>query len=524
VTRVCAAISGPDHRTAKDLAHLAKDAGADLVELRIDQCVAQGAEAHELVRDFASWPLPVLATNRLRDEGGDWHGPEAQRLALLLHAEEQGAAIIDVELAAIERLPRRPQHAELLLSYHDFSGMGDDLTAVFERMCTAGCDYGKLAVTPQDGADLDPVARLCERYARREDAPGLIAIGMGEVGLPTRLLAGAWGCAMTFGRVDDEGSAPGQPHVKELRRCYQVHKQGAQTCIFGVLGDPVRHSLSPLIHNHAFHHDKLDAVYVPFLAHDALGFWRACRDWIDGLSITIPHKQALIGEMDEVEELAWNIGAINTIYRDRDGHSIGANTDAPAAVGCVEELIGEVSGRRVLLLGAGGASRAIAYAMHTAGARVCIANRSRKRGEELAAEIGCTAIPLEDAPGEDYEVLINATSVGMEDLEQSPWPADRHRPDSIVFDTVYTPLDTCLLRDAQRAGCRAITGLHMLIQQAMLQYQRWTGLEAPEPIMHRVALEALSTKWTQLIAGERAPSCDELSETEVEGFLKDGKQ
>ena len=338
------------------------------------------------------------------------------------------------------------------------------------------------------------------------DAPGgLVAIGMGEIGLPSRLLAGAWGCALTFARLDGSaGSAPGQPTITQLDRLYRVRSQGAGTCIFGVIGNPVGHSLSPVMHNAAFVHHGLDAVYVPFLVSDAAAFWRACGNWIDGLSITIPHKTALLPLMHRVDDLARDIGAMNTVVRGEDAATTGLNTDAPAAIACLEEAAGTLPGKRVLLLGAGGVSRALGLAMLRAGTQVTVANRTAERGAELAGELGCASTPLAQAHTVPYDILINGTSVGMNQPGQTPWPAALHRAGTVVFDTVYTPLETRLLRDAVAAGASIVCGLTMLERQAALQYQAWTGLQAPLPLMHRRALEALGTRWTEAVCRQRS--------------------
>jgi len=502
VTAVVVPISAPDTKGLNAQVDRAFEAGADLIELRIDLCAEAGLDPAEAVAAIRGMRLPAIATNRSREEGGAWQGSQTDRLELLRQAAATGADYVDCELTAHQALGELPGRARLVLSHHDFEGMGDDLPEIVQRMYAAGATIAKVAVTPRDAAELDPLAELCARWGSHgEEAipgKGLVAIGMGEHGAPSRLLAGAWGSAWSFGQLDGQGTAPGQPSAIDLLQRYRVANQGPDTRIFGVLGNPVAHSLSPLIHNAAFRADDLDAVYVPFLADDPLAFWRACGAWIDGLSITIPHKTALIEEMDEVEQLALKIGAINTIYRGEEGQTIGANTDAPAAVDCVQKATGSIAGRRVLLLGAGGVSRAVAFALQAAGAEVVISNRTAERAQALADEVGCRWIAAEDATDEPYEVLINGTSVGMES-EHSPWPPELHRPGSVVFDTVYTPLETRLLQDAQATGGTPVCGLSMLVTQALGQYERWTGLEAPEPLMHRVALEALSTRWTTRI-------------------------
>jgi len=451
MVQVAVPIAAADPAAVVALAAQAKAEGADLVELRLDRGarLAQGHGALDaIVATIPRLALPVLATVRHASEHGEWDGSEAERLALLAVADEIGAAWVDIELARYD--PRqRPQRARLILSHHDFAGMGGDLAAVIARMRAQGADVAKVAVTPSDAADLAVIEAL---HHRADGA--LIAIAMGEHGLPSRLLAGAWGAAFTFARLsDDAGSAPGQPTVRELVGRYRVRQQGPGTRIYGVIGNPIAHSLSPLIHNAAFAHLGLDAVYVPFLVGDPVAFWQACSGWIDGLSITIPHKHDLLTRVDRLEPLAQRIGA-------------------------------------------GGVSRAIAFAVAERGATVLIANRGHDRAQELADEVGGEACALDAAPQRRYDVLINGTSVGMGGRDhpspsESPWPRAGHHRDSVVFDTVYTPLETALIKEAQMAGATTVCGLSMFIGQALGQFSRWTGREAPEGLLYRLALERL---------------------------------
>ncbi len=461
----------------------AQIAGADVVELRVDRCVDPAAVISALSR-FA---LPVLLTIRHPSEGGGWAGSEAERLALFQAADGRARAI-DIELAHFSALAWRPARSQLVLSHHDFNGMGGDLSAVVAAMRAAGATIAKVAVTPSDAADLGVIQQL---YANKSGP--LVAIAMGEYGFASRLLAGVWGAAFTFARLDgDAGSAPGQPLVAELIGRYRLREHSDKTRIFGVIGNPVGHSLSPLIHNAAFAALGLDAVYVPFRVVDAAAFWRACGTWIEGLSITIPHKTALISGMNRVEPLVTASGAMNTVWRDEAGAAIGANTDALAIQRCLEETVATLRGRRILVLGAGGVSRAIVTASQAAGAIVAVTNRTHARAEELARHTGATALTAAAALAWPYDVLVNGTAVGMGAPDESPWPAAAHRAGTVVFDTVYTPLETRLLKDAQAAHCRTICGLSMFIAQAAAQCERWTGQHAPEALMQRLALERLA--------------------------------
>ena len=409
----------------------ARAAGADLIEWRIDRCLARGAQAAELVAAIGRSALPVLWTIRDQSEQGDWRGTPAEREAINVQADAAGAKYIDIELGTVGAW--RPQQARLILSYHDFSGMGDDLAGRIARMRALG-GLPKVAVTARDADDL---AVLRDLLVNREG--DLIALGMGEHGLPSRLLAGVWGGYLTFGRLSgDAGSAPGQPTVEELLGLYHLREQRPEWPVFGVIGNPIGHSLSPHLHNPCLAQAGVAAVYVPFLVGDFPRFWRACGAWIAGLSVTIPHKEALLQVGDAngwvVEDAPRRIGAANTLYRGADGAPRLANTDA-VAIRALLEADGSLAGKTLLCLGAGGVARAIAYVGGVAGATVIIANRSLERAQALAAEIPrARAVTFAEAEAVPYDVLVNGTSVGMKDPGSSPWPAHLHRRGTTVFD------------------------------------------------------------------------------------------
>ena len=472
-------------------------AGADLVEWRLDTCQHLGASPDEVIAAIPRSPLPVLLTIRHADETGAWTGSASERCRLLQAADAAGAAYIDIEFAHLADLGTwRPQRARLILSAHDFSGMGSDLVGLVERMRAAG-GLPKIAVTADDASDLAPVRDLL--VSRTGD---LIALAMGEHGLPSRLLAGVWGSFLTFARLDEQaGSAPGQPTVTELVGRYRIHAQRPDWRILGVIGSPIAHSLSPHIHNAVLAQDGVPAVYVPFRVEDPVAFWTSCGPWIHGLSITIPHKHALLKHVDVVEPLVTSIGAMNTIAK-VDGKAHGGNTDAAAIIACVEGAFvqsarGNLHGKTVLCLGAGGVGRAIAHALASRGAKLVIVNRTHARAVELAAEVGGRAVTEAEAYHMPYDVLVNGTAVGMSKGSarplESPWPAARHRAGSVVFDTVYTPLTTRLLHDAQAAGAITVPGLDMFILQAAEQYRRFTGREPDTALMRATALARLNS-------------------------------
>lgn len=468
----------------------AQTAGADLVEWRLDTAIQLGAEPGAVLAAIRQSPLPVVLTIRHASEQGDWTGPEAERFALFHAADQAGAAYLDIELAQDQGW--RPVHARLILSSHDFVGMGQDLSATLAEMERRGA-IGKIAVTARDAADLALV-----RSVLQEQPGKRIVLAMGEHGLPSRVLAGVWGAFLTFARLpEQQGSAPGQPSVTDLVGMYRLHQQQPTWQVFGVIGSPIAHSLSPLIHNAALAAQQIPAVYVPFRVESPREFWQACQSWISGISITIPHKQELMLAVDDLDPLARSIGAMNTIARvpvgQRHGRTVGVNTDAAAIIACVEGgLGGSVAGKRVLCLGAGGVARAVAHALASRGARLAITNRTAERAIQLAAEVGAQALTEAEALAWQFEVLINGTAVGMGKPQETPWPATHQRAGTVVFDTVYTPLETRFLREAQAAGAAIIPGLEMFIHQAAEQYRRFTGNAAPHAVMRAAALARLA--------------------------------
>ena len=461
-----------------DLTRQAAAEGADWVEWRLDTSATQGCDPVAAVAAIPQAAIPVLVTIRHPSETGTWMGTEDARAALLRAADAAGAVAIDCEFAHRAILGTwRPSRAKLILSAHDFTGLGGDLPALVQAMRAAGADLPKIAVMARDAADLAVIRDLAVH--RTGD---LIVLAMGEQGMPSRLLAGVWGTFLTFGRLDgDGGSAPGQPLAKDLKHRYRLHEQRANWPIYGVLGSPIAHSKSPLIHNAALTAAGLPGVYVPFRCEDPVTFWKACGPWIQGLSVTLPHKEKLL-EAAALEPLAEAIGALNTLWQD-GGTVRGANTDAGAIVSCVAGAAGDLRGKSVLVLGAGGVARAAVHALAQAGARVTITNRTRARAEELAAEVGATV--SDDGREVAYDILVNGTSQGMGKPEETPWPAERHRPGTVVFDTVYTPRETRLLRDARAAGATPVYGGDMFLHQAEAQFRRFTGQEAPVGVMAR---------------------------------------
>ena len=267
----------------------------------------------------------------------------------------------------------------------------------------------------------------------------------------------------------------------------------AQTKLYGIMGKPVSHSLSPLMHNAAFQEVGLNNVYVAFEVEDAaeaLDGFRALG--VNGVSVTIPHKQAVIPHLDAIDPVARKIGAVNTLVIN-DQHVQGLNTDWVGAVKALEAVT-ELPGKRVLMIGAGGSARAIGFGLREKKANVVLANRTIAKGQALARDLGCECVPLDHMADVRPEILINTTSVGMTpDVEASPIPAAMLADIEAVMDIVYAPVETRLLREARQAGCRTVDGRYMLLYQGVAQFECWTGAAAPVDVMRSVLFSQLSS-------------------------------
>ncbi|PNW80154.1 hypothetical protein CHLRE_08g380201v5 [Chlamydomonas reinhardtii] len=506
--------------------------GVDIIELRLDFLTDFDPEQH-LEKIIKACPLPYIVTYRPVWEGGKYEGPEPERLAVLKMAALMGAPYVDVEFKASPYFFADPHEVPLstkvILSYHDFKQTPD--AAVLNKLATAmrqaGADIVKLAAMANDIGD---AARMLD-LLRNKDGP-MIALSMGERGQIVRLLAAKYGGHLTFAAMSPErASAPGQPDIGRLAGLFNYRKQSAATKVFGIIGNPVAQSKSPLIHNTAFQHIGFDGVYVPLLVDDLERFLAAFKDYDDfaGFSVTIPHKEAALRAAKDVDPVAAQIGAVNTLIRQADGSFKGYNTDWEAAISAIERGLAGVAGgaaaaaaaaaknagtpaaesplkgRTVVVIGAGGAGRALAFGAAARGARVLIANRSRDRADALAAALAAqygsaaaAAVSYEDLAGGRVvgDVLANSTSVGMApNTEESPVPAAVAGQFKVVFDAVYNPLWTRLLLDAKAGGATPVDGLQMFVGQALEQFRLFTGgSEPPAELMERTVEESMGVK------------------------------
>lgn len=466
--RIIASIGGAG---AEEIARRLRqvDRRADLVEIRLDR-----VPAPEVAGLVTAAPLPVVATCRRRQDGGQFDGEEAERAQRLRAAVRAGAAWVDLEWGSeTARSASAFAPARVILSWHDFNGTPVDLEERLRSMRSAsGATWLKLVPT---ACGLGDLVRL--RHLLR-DASDLVAFAMGPTGAASRLLAPVWGSRATYASGSAEPTAPGQLPVQEMLDLYRLRRAGRSTRVAGLLGWPLGHSLSPRLHNLGYEALGLDWIYVPIETESADGL----RDFlialeIEAASVTLPHKEACIPHLDELDPLARRLGAVNTVLR-RGGVLRGHNTDVEAALAPLRSAVA-LGGKRIALLGAGGAARALAFTLPREGCRVRIFNRTAERARRVAEEAGVEWGRWEDLEGEAYDVLIQATPVGMHPRgDDMPLPEAWLRG-SLVYDLIYNPPETALLRAARRRGLAVLGGVEMLLGQAAAQFRLFTGVEPP---------------------------------------------
>jgi 3-dehydroquinate dehydratase/shikimate dehydrogenase len=412
---------------------------------------------------------------------------------------------VDLELDLLESphagsLRELFQSFRVICSHHDFRGTPAGLESLFERMARTPAEILKIAARANSIADCADVLRLCER-GRREGRE-VIAVSMGEAGLLTRVLAPAFGAFLTYGSLDAaQATAPGQIEARELRRVYRVGGLSKGTLVTGLVGSPVGHSLSPYMHNAAFASLGLDAVYLPFEVADLPEFMRRLADprtrelgWnLRGLSVTAPHKQAIIPHLDRVAPVASRVGAVNTVVVSDERGLEGFNTDADASVVPLAGLV-ELKGARAAVIGAGGAARALLWALGERGAVATVFARDDVRGRKVADEFGAESAVLDGARFGGFDVVVNTTPLGTRGSRESETPATsaQLRGARVAYDLVYNPAETRFLGEAREAGCLTVGGLGMLAAQAEEQFRLWTEREPPPGAMLAAAERKLS--------------------------------
>ena len=479
---------------------------ADIIELRLDCLLAAEFDSATSVLSslIAKAVVPIILTMRSGEQGG--------RVSLSLDQRSQFWASLgataenclkDFELDLVQEYARRADKrvdwSKIICSYHDFAGVPSDLEKIYEQMAATPARVLKIAVQADDATDCLPVFHLLER-AQREGRE-MIAIAMGPAGIMTRILGPSRGSFLTYGSLDDEsGTAPGQLTARELREVYRIERIDQQTEVFGIIGKPVGHSLSPHIHNAAFAAARVNAVYVPFEVRDAVSFMRRMAhprsrelDWnLRGLSVTSPHKSVVMDQLDWIDPAAKEIGAVNTIVVD-DNELHGYNTDEAGFITPLRNTFGSLKGSRCAIIGAGGGARAVLWALRNEGAGVTLFVRDPDKAKPVANEFGVDYRQLAGARFDRCEIVINATLLGTrgQHAEQTPVTAEQLGGVRLAYDLVYNPIETRFLREARAAGCETLSGLEMLIAQAVEQFKLWTGEDPNAEIMRAAAQRAL---------------------------------
>ena len=458
---------------------------ADRLELRLDLLSAQARDGVD--RLLTRLPLPTIATCRRRSDGGGFEGSEEERVALLRRAANAGASYLDVELGSAAESLVGQEGCRCIVSHHDLSGIPADLEALAGTLRDRpGGALGKLVVRARGVEDNLRIRAVLEGAGER-----FIAFCLGIPGRPSRLLARAWGSAATYGSASARGAAPGQFSVREMDRVYGEGQVTGRTQLAGIVGMPLGQSLSPIVHNAAYRHLGIDWVYIPVETSSVDPAMRLARGLgFRGLSVTIPHKVAMREHLPELDALAARVGAVNTVVFDED-RARGFNTDVAGAIAPLRERR-TLAGTEVAVIGAGGAARALVHGLVAEGAQVTVFGRTPERARDLALEAGARHRPLAELPRHPHAILVNATPVGMPPgEEESPVPREWLRAE-LVYDLVYNPPRTRLLRDAAAAGLSTLGGLEMFVAQAAEQFRLFTGRKAPRDVMRAAAERALA--------------------------------
>ena len=491
--KLCVAIQAD---SAAEMLQRAEAALADakFLEFRLD-ALSKPVSALPNVREFLAGhrDLAAIATCRRKAFGGHFTGSLAAELEILLGAASAGCKIVDLEVESAEeakpaalkkfREGLRTAGAALLVSFHDFSST-KGLEQAADRIKAFDPDYVKVVSTAKTLADNLAVLKLIEE---RSLSAQVVGIAMGEGGLVSRVLGPRAGAAFTFASSSDGvETAPGQVTARTLRDLYRVEQLDQATRIFGVAGNPIGHSLSPLMQNTAFRKENVNAVLLP-LKVKALGDLLKLVQGLPlaGVAVTMPLKQEVLPHLANMDALTAKIGACNTLRVGGDGKIVGFNTDVAGVVRPLEKRL-KLKGARVAVLGAGGAARSAVFGLVEQGAEVFIVNRTHETAVALAKEAKAKALKHEVFAKGQFDILINSTPCGMAGSNQAMPIAENELHAGLVFDMVYNPMETPLLKLARERGIAVVTGLEMFVQQGARQFEIWTGKPAPEAEMLRV--------------------------------------
>ena len=451
---------------------------------------------------------PLLqATCRRMQNGGLYRGSVADQIEILINAAAAGCRIVDLEvesalIAREQAVAVLRRDALLIVSYHDFVSM-PVIDKAMRQLLRFPADYYKLVGTANRQSDNLIALDFLQSVKKRPGEQGKwIAFCMGDAGVPSRVLALSRGSAFLYASCPQKApsllAAPGQIDSDKLLNDYRADKLNRRTAIFGLLGNPVKHSLGAAIHNASFRAKKIDAVYLPLLASDLKDFRKAAAKYpLSGFSVTIPHKEAILRMADKADKTTLKTGAANTVRIHR-GKWEAINTDIDGILVPLRHAYGLSENDtlppdfRAVVVGTGGAARGAVIALQILRCpNIFVAGRNHAKAKKLAREKGGQAITVASLTDENFDLLIHATPVGMwPQTEESFLQADQINA-STVFDLIYNPVETRLLKIARQLGCRTISGMEMFLVQAAGQFEHWTGEKAPLPLMRRVAMDEL---------------------------------
>jgi 3-dehydroquinate dehydratase/shikimate dehydrogenase len=503
--RLCIAVVGIDAATMVERAEsLVRD--NPFLELRLDY-ISQPLAALPKLKSFVELhpEATFIATCRRAVNGGKFKGSVANQLAVLRKAADLGFQLVDLELQSAEALKASDlrdlyDRVGLIISHHNFKGT-KNLDSQLAAMSKYPADFYKLVSTATSLHDNVVMMRCLEQNSSKHEMVGLC---MGEQGIISRVLGVRAGSVFTFGSAArGEETAPGQVLASELRDVYRIEMVDQATQVYGVVGDPISHSLSPVMMNAAFRRETVNAVYLALHAKSLKDLLACVQDIpIRGLSITMPYKQEILPALENSDALTRQIGACNTLVRGGDGKLYGFNTDVAGIVVPLEQRM-TLTGARILIVGAGGAARAAAFGLKAKGAEVYITNRTPEKGQTLARQAKVKYMKRPDVAKQQFDVIINATPVGMSN-GKTPLE-DKELNTKYVFDLVYTPAETKLIKTARAKNLQVIPGLEMFVQQGARQFEIWTGKPAPLAEMAYVVTKALERRAAEEVAEESVP-------------------
>lgn len=475
---ICVSIGRGRHRMMiAERKHLSEQ-GVELVELRLDY-IRRPVNMKRLLDDR---DCEIVATVRRPKDGGKWMRSEEDRLMLLRTAVADGVDYVDIEADVAHKIPRYGK-TKRIISYHNFDETPQNLSEIHEAMTKLDPDIIKIATTANN--PIDNIRTL--RLSRDSQIP-TVAFCMGEMGLASRILCGRFGAPMTYATFhEDRQLAPGQLSWREMTEEFNYQSITEATEILGVIADPVAHSFSPAVHNACIRNAKLDMLYLPFrVPSEHLDeFIKICPELgVCGLSVTIPHKEKILKSLNAIDDNVAGIRAANTVVF-RDVNAYGYNTDCDAAMTCLTrglELDPDADKPfkdiRFCIMGAGGVARAIGFGITRRGGDITITARDYRKSDNLASDLGCKSIDWPTRQNHECDVLVNCTPVGMHpNLDESPFEAEWLSKSTLVFDTVYNPEQTLLIKYARDTECKFITGVDMFVLQAAQQYKLFTGRE-----------------------------------------------